>query len=270
MHDGPGIRQTVFFKGCPLRCQWCHNPEGLSPAPQLMYSRSSCIRCGKCREVCPASEEACQACGKCVEVCPLGLRQIAGKTVSPEQLAAELRVNSEYYASMGGGVTFSGGEPLLHGEFLLELFPLIPDMHTAIETSGYCEHTLFREVISRISYIMMDFKLADPELHKRYTGRDNGPILRNLDWLCGSGLPFVIRVPLIPGVTDSESNLEAIARRLKHAKALAGVELLPYHKTAGAKYSMIGQTYRPDFDEEQKPDILLDLFTQHGIRSKVL
>lgn len=270
VHDGPGIRQTVFFKGCPLRCQWCHNPEGLSPYPQLMYSRSSCIHCGKCREVCPASEDACTACGRCVEVCPLGLRQIVGHTVSPEQLADRLRVNSGYYASVGGGVTFSGGEPLMQGEFLLELLPLIPDMHTAIETCGYCSPSLFRRVIGGISFIMMDFKLADPKLHRRYTGKDNAPILENLKWLCQSGRPFVIRVPLIPGVTDTASNLEAITQTLEHAEALTDVELLPYHKTAGAKYSMIGQEYRPDFDVERKPELLTDLFTKHGIRSRVL
>ena len=190
VHDGPGVRQTVFFKGCPLRCQWCHNPEGLSARPQLMFSRSSCSRCGKCRLVCPLSPDKespspafpadCTACGACVRVCPLGLRTISGQRMTSQELTAAIRENSGYYAALGGGVTFSGGEPLMQGDFLLEVLEQISDLHTAIETSAYAPPDLFQAVTDRLSFIMMDVKLMDPALHRRYTGVDNRVILENL------------------------------------------------------------------------------------------
>lgn len=289
VHDGPGVRQTVFLKGCPLRCQWCHNPEGLCAAPQLMFSRSSCIRCGRCMEVCPAAPpvkkpnhlpilhlqilfpgDACTTCGKCVRACPLGLRQISGRILSSGELAAAIRENSGYYASLGGGVTFSGGEPLMQGQFLLEVLEHLPDIHTAIETSGYADHKLFQQVISRLSFIMMDVKLMDPEQHKYYTGVDNAPILQNLHTLCEGNKPFIIRIPLIPGVNDDRKNLEATARTLSGAKALLRVEILPYHKTAGAKYQMLGMEYRPGFDPDKPLSFTGEIFEKYKIKSQVL
>lgn len=298
VHDGPGVRQTVFLKGCPLRCQWCHNPEGLCSAPQLMFSRSSCIQCGRCMEVCPAAYatalpaadssdqakgsahhisadsffpgDACTACGKCVYVCPLGLRQISGKVMTSADLVNVIRENSDYYASLGGGVTFSGGEPLMQGRFLSEVLEQIPDIHTAIETSAYADHALFRQVISRLSFIMMDVKLMDPDQHKHYTGVDNAPILRNLNTLCEGNKPFIVRIPLIPGVNDSPENLEATARALSGAKALQRVEILPYHKTAGAKYGMLGMKYLPDFDTDRGLSFTEEIFEKHKIESRML
>lgn len=282
VHDGPGVRQTVFLKGCPLRCQWCHNPEGLRSTPQLMFSRSSCLKCGRCMEVCPASHphslsadpffpgDACTACGECVHVCPLGLRQISGKAMSSADLVSAIRENSGYYAALGGGVTFSGGEPLMQGEFLSEVLDQIPDLHTAIETSGYADPVLFGQITSRLSFIMMDIKLMDPKRHKHFTGVDNALILQNLHTLCEGGKPFVIRIPLIPGVNDSAENLEATACALTDAKSLERVEILPYHKTAGAKYGMLGMEYRPGFDTEGALSFSAELFEKYGIKSKLL
>lgn len=268
VYDGPGIRQTVFLKGCPLRCNWCHNPEGLSVNPQLMVSPSSCLHCGKCKEVC--EHETCVSCGNCVPVCPLNLRHISGERVTSEELVKRLRINGGYYARYGGGVTFSGGEPLLQADFLVEVLEQIPDMHTAIETSGYCQPEVFQEVVKHLDYIMMDMKIFDDELHRKYTGVSNEQILENARHLCRGDKPFVIRIPVIPGVNDNEENYRQTAKWLKGAKNLEKVQLLPYHKTAGAKYAMVGKEYRPLFDPEKKVWMKEDIFQEYGIRSEIL
>ena len=267
--DGPGVRTTVFMKGCPLRCAWCHNPEGLSPKPQLMVSRAACTHCGACKRVCP-SPGKCNACGKCLPVCRSGLRKIVGEAWRAEDLARRLQKDADVYALSGGGVTFSGGEPLFQGAFLLEVLDALPDVHTAIETSGYCTEELFRQAVARLDFVLMDLKLADPEEHRRYTGVSNGPILRNLCLLQQSGVPFRIRIPLIPGVSDTRENLEASAQLLAGCPTMECVELLPYHLTAGAKYAMLNMAYCPDFPVEQPVQTHPGLFESYGIRSQVL
>ena len=267
--DGPGIRTTVFLKGCPLRCRWCHKPEGLSPAPQLMVSLGSCTHCGRCDSVCP-SPGHCTACGTCVPVCPLHLRRIAGTPWAAEDLAARLLRDREILQMSGGGVTFSGGEPTLQGAFLLEVLPLLRGMHRAIETCAYCDGELFGKILAELDYVIMDLKLADPATHKQWTGVENGRILQNLRTLENSGLPYRIRVPLIPGITDTPENLDGIAALLEGSRHLEKVELLPYHRTAGAKYEMVGRAYDPQFDEAASPRRDLTPFTQHGISASVL
>ncbi len=266
IYDGPGIRTTVFLKGCPLRCMWCHNPEGLSPEPQLMVSANNCLHCGKCRQACPNAQKACTSCGLCVRACPQGLRKICGKRYLAEDLAAKLLRDRDYLAAQGGGVTFSGGEPTMQAEFLLELLERTASMHRAIETSGYCSGNVFDAMLARIDYVMMDLKLADAALHRQYTGVSNEPILENLDRLKKSGRPFRIRIPVIPGVNDSEDNFEQTARLLTDAPALEQVELLPYHVTAGAKYEMVGLRYQPTFDTGCTPQLRTEIFRRHGLR----
>lgn len=268
IHDGPGIRQMVFLKGCPLRCSWCHNPEGLVPYPQMMVSKSNCISCGACEKVC--RQNSCIACGVCVPVCPLNLRKVVGTRLSSEKLANMVKSKNDYYRKYGGGVTFSGGEPLMQGDFLLEVLDQIPGTHCALETSGYAAADMFRRVAEHMDYIFLDLKIMDRDKHIKYTGVDNTAILDNAKFLCRQEIPFVIRIPLIPGINDDEENYEQTARFLSGAKALLRVELLPYNKSAGAKYAMLGVEYTPQFDQQAAPSIRQDIFKKYGIGSAVL
>jgi len=268
VYDGPGIRQTIFLKGCPLRCSWCHNPEGQKMCPELMVSKASCISCGRCKEVC--DNEKCITCGKCIHQCPLNLRKICGQHISAEELAGYIKEKGGYYAAYGGGVTFSGGEPLMQPEFLLETLYLLAGIHKAIETSGYANNETFRSVISMTDYVMMDIKLVDSHLHMKYTGVDNAIILENLASLCSGNKKFSVRIPVIPGVNDNESNFCDVAELIKNAPMLERVELLPYHKTAGAKYEMVNRNYDPMFDVNRPVFISQKIFSQYGIRSVVL
>ena len=240
IRDGPGGRTTVFFKGCPLRCRWCHNPEGLSPLPQLMVKEAKCTRCGLCRR--PCGHEECRPFGRCLHVCPNGCISVSGRTWSAPELAARLLRDRPLWERTGGGVSFSGGEPLLQWEFLMELIPLLEGANTALETSGFAPADVFRRVIGKMDYVMMDVKLADEKAHRAWTGVSNRQILENLRVLQESGVPHELRTPLIPGVTDTPENLEAV-------RVLVGDspwKTLPYNTLAGAKYPMLGMTYPMD------------------------
>lgn len=267
--DGPGIRTTVFLKGCPLRCQWCHNPEGLSFKPQLMVSGNGCLHCGKCREACKHPEH-CILCGDCVRACPLHLRKICGVEMEAEELAEKILKDRDYLQKLNGGVTFSGGEPTAQAEFLLECLKKLSGVHRAIETSGYCEPEKFREILTELDYIIMDIKLVDKRMHKHYTGVDNQKILVNLEQLKSSGKPFKIRIPVIPGVNDSRENFAATAGLLTDTETLETVELLPYHQTAGAKYEMVGSRYQPEFDTQKAPDLNELPFRELGVPCKCI
>lgn len=267
--DGPGIRQTVFLKGCPLRCNWCHNPEGLSTEPQIMVSLSACTHCGKCKKVCPHPDH-CIACGKCVDVCPQNVRRIAGTYMTSNALAELIRKDAAYYTACGGGVTFSGGEPLLQHLFLAETLDQLTGIHKAVETSGFADPDVFEKILNRVDYLMMDLKLMDEEKHKKYTGVSNKQILHNARTLMKSGKPCRFRVPLIPGVSDTVENLEATAKFIHSIEPKTPIELLPYHKTAGAKYGMVGTEYKPIFDTERKVRTYPEVFANLGLECSVL
>lgn len=270
VYDGPGIRTTVFFKGCPMRCNWCHNPEGLLPKIQAVKSPNGCLRCGACEEVCQNKDE-CIACGKCISVCPRGLIRFSGVVYTVEELFLKLQKNTDYLKQCGGGVTFSGGECLLYVDFLHELISRLKEIgvHTAIQTSGYAEESQFMKVLSVVDYVMFDLKIMDRERAIKYTGRSNELILKNFGHLKESGVPFMVRTPLIPSVTDTKENLTAIAERIKDSGAL-GIELLPYNKMSGSKYTMAGIEYRPEFDEQAEVNADTDLFLRYGIKVKIM
>ena len=210
LHDGPGVRTTVFFKGCPLRCAWCHNPEGQSAEVETMVRRG-------------------------------GEKVVCGRDWTAEALAAELLVNADIFAQSGGGVTFSGGEPLMQAAFLLELIPLLKakGVSLAIETSGAAPSADYRAVVSRLDFVYQDVKLLDADAFRRWTGGDLAPVLANIEWLRGSGVPFSFRVPCIPGVNDAPSDRAAF----EAFAAGAAIEFLPYNTAAGAKYPMLGRKY---------------------------
>ncbi len=267
LHDGPGIRTTVFFKGCPLRCAWCHNPEGLSPRPEILFKEKLCARCGNCKNV-PLDDLQALA-----RVCPQRAKAVCGRLWTVTELARELLANAEIFASSGGGVTFSGGEPLLQAGFIAELADRLRGdrpLHLAIETSGYASAADYQTVVSRMDLVFQDLKHPDPSAHRRWTGTDPAPIHANLRWLKESGMPFVARIPLVPGVNDSTETKEGFARLLEGPSGLQRVELLPYHLAAGAKYPFVGRTYDPGFDESRQPDIDLAPFREHGLHAVVM
>lgn len=267
VYDGPGIRTTVFLKGCPLHCSWCHNPEGISPHPQLMVSKASCIDCGACAEVCDfdADPIRCVVCGSCIKKCPLRLRKIVGEVWDSDDLAKELLRNRTILEKNGGGITFSGGEPLAQHEFVLSIIEKLEGMHCVVETSGYATKKIFSSVVDAMDFVIMDLKVIDSAVHEEFCGVPNSQILQNLFYLNESGKPFIIRIPLIPGVNDSEANFEATASIVKDFTNLERVEILPYHKTAGAKYTMLSQDYNPRFDVDQNPHMHTHIFLKQDI-----
>ena len=237
VHDGPGIRTTVFLKGCPLKCRWCHNPEGLSFEPQLMYKDIRCIDCKSCQRECEHPE--CQPFGRCIHACPENCLEISGRIVTAKELAKELKESAEILDNSFGGFTFSGGEPLAQSEFLLELIEELKDYHLCIETSGFCDSEIFKTIIEKLDFIIMDIKIADYGTHKEHTGVGNDKIISNFEVLKKSGKPYLIRTPLIPNITDTKENIEAIKQIIGDSKW----EKLPYNEMAGAKYKMLGMKY---------------------------
>ncbi len=237
VHDGPGIRVTVFLKGCPLRCMWCHNPEGLSATPQLMVKENLCMHCGLCRKPCTHAE--CAPFGRCIHACPKGLISIAGTVMTSDALAGKLLPYKRFLNSVGGGVTFSGGEPLMQADFLCETARQLPDLHKTLQSSGYTDENTFKKVIDLMDYVLFDIKIADGETHKKYTGVSNEKILKNYEILRQSGKPHTVRIPLIPGITDTRENLSAISEIVGDDR----VEVMRYNSFAGAKYKMVGMEF---------------------------
>lgn len=268
VYDGPGIRSTVFLKGCPLKCSWCHNPEGQDFSPQILRSPNGCIGCGNCEATAYRNGGHWIFTEESIKKCPMGLLRVCGEFVSSEALCQRLLKNSRILAN--GGVTFSGGEPMAQKEFLFEcLKKLRGKLHTAIQTSGYCSEETFSEALSLADYFLFDLKIAEDTLHRQFTGVSNRAIHRNFTLLARSGKPFTVRIPLIPGVTDTKQNISALAQ-LMEDNQVDYAELLPYNTMAGGKYKLLQREYQPGFDETVPVEIYEDIFHAHGIQIKVL
>ncbi len=254
IHDGPGIRTTIFFKGCPLTCLWCHNPESQASEPELMFLESRCIGCGMCREVCDqgaisedltVNAESCTLCGECVEACYAEARQMVGQEMTVAQVMAEVERDVPFYDESGGGVTFSGGEPLAQPDFLLALLRACREreIHTALDTCGFAPWQVLDRVRRHTDLFLYDLKLMAAAAHQKFTGVSNELILRNLQMLSERGHDIILRLPIVPGVNDDEQ----IRRTGEFAAALPHlnrVDVLPYHHSAAQKYERLGRPYQ--------------------------
>ena len=287
INDGPGIRVTLFLKGCPLSCRWCHNPEGISPRVQKMYSEARCIGCGECVEICPieaceltpdgivTDDSTCLRCGQCAEVCPALATEMSGRYESVDALLKVIENERPFFDQSGGGVTFSGGEPLLFPEFLTAILDACGQLqiHRTIDTSGLTSTRTLLEIAKRTDLFLYDLKLMDSEKHKLWTGVGNRRILQNLEALANTGAEIQIRIPLIKGVNCDEDNIEATA---VFVAALPGprkaVSLLPYHNLAGGKSAKLRQSYNPDsMGEPGEKDLerVIAQFAAHGLTASV-
>jgi len=275
LQDGPGIRTTVFFKGCPLRCWWCDNPESQGTSPELLYFDSLCVRCYRCVDACPSGatnvspdgsigieRSLCKACGKCVEVCLSEARFISGRPVMVRKVLEQVKADSLFYKNSGGGVTASGGEPTLQPDFLLRFFKGCQRLGftTCLDTCGYVQWELLERILEYTDMVLYDIKHMDPLRHIEFTGVDNQLILENAKRVVARGIPLTIRVPLIPGCNDSTQDLEALGR---YVVGLGNrkLELLPYHQLGTKKYERLGQKYRLEGAQ---------LFTEKVIKDKVM
>lgn len=269
-YDGPGIRMTFFLKGCPLRCSWCHNPEGQQFSTEWVRGQNGCLQCGACVR---AAADPNRLDENSAAACPRRLVRLCGKDLTPEELCAQVRKNAAILNASGGGVTFSGGEPTAQMPFLLAcLAGLHGVTHRAVQTAGYVDGTQFSALFDVCDFFLYDLKLMDGALHRRFCGVDNAPILENYRCLAASDVPFITRVPLIPTVTDTRENLTAIAR-FAAQNGVQTVELLPYNRMAGGKYAGLLRRYAPDFDETvpvRPGDECIEIFSACGLRATVL
>ncbi len=254
LHDGPGIRTTVFLKGCNARCAWCHNPESMAAEPQISVNLAQCTGCGECGRVCPRGAHVfddatrrldmanCNACGACADACPLGLITRIGQRVTPGEILATLLRDKPYYDRSGGGVTFSGGEPTLQFDFLVAMLGLCHKhgLHTVLETNGLVAPARLDALAPLVDLFLLDFKLSDDALHRHYTHFSNAAPLAALARLNQLQKPVILRAPVIPGVSDTPEHFATLRRLKSEHPVVQRVDLMPYHAIGNAKWSNLG------------------------------
>ncbi len=257
VHDGPGLRTVVFLKGCALGCPWCHNPEGTAHGAQIAHAAAECIRCGACVDACPRNpgawrldgstdwRDGCDACGRCVAVCPPAARRLAGRDLSVDDLVREVGADADFFQGTGGGVTFSGGEPLLQAEFLFACAARLSAqrVHVAVETAGLFPGRHVATLAERADLVLFDLKHGEPEAITRATGVDARSIHQNLEALLARQVQLELRVTLVPGFNDAPDDLAAIARFVRDRAGAAPVKLQPFHRLAVSKAELYGASY---------------------------
>ena len=286
IHDGDGIRTSVFFKGCPLKCEWCHNPETQRFEKEMQCDKEKCVGCGTCAKVCPngaismengkpeMKKDACTFCGKCVNFCPIGIREIIGREYSVKELIKELMKDQMFYEESGGGVTLSGGEVMaMDIDYILAIAKELKrqDVTLTIDTCGYVPYEKFQAILPYVHTFFYDVKVMDPKLHKKYIGVDNQLILDNLIRLAADGARIYIRIPTIKEVNGNEKNMkETIAFLKEHDIHPAQINLLPYHDTGSGKYSKLDMEYKGTdlhAPEKEEMESFVRLFVESGFQN---
>jgi pyruvate formate lyase activating enzyme len=285
IHDGPGIRTTVFLKGCPLNCWWCHNPESQRYGPLLVFWKDRCIGCGDCERICPEhavsvagilheiDREKCRCCGSCAKACPAAALEMIGRTVTVEYVMKEIEKDLIFYDQSGGGVTFSGGEPLMQPEFLKSLLKecRARDIHTAVDTSGYASWDVLSGLYGFTGLFLYDIKHMDDNVHTKVTGVSNRIILENLERLAKVHSRIIVRVPLVPSINDDRANITKTARFISSI-GLREVNVLPYHRTGMDKYARLGKEYRLTDTREPSEEMtgrVAEVFSKYGLNVKI-
>lgn len=285
INDGPGIRITLFMKGCPLSCVWCHNPEGIRNGKDKLYTKKKCIGCGGCVQVCPNQAltltgegiitdlRKCTLCGRCAEECPCMAIEISGYEYSPEYLMKEIEKEIPFMDQSGGGVTFCGGEPLLHPDFLIDMLKRCGEkgIHRAVDTTLLAREETVKEVMRHCELLLIDLKTMDSEVHKRFCDVPNEVILENIRLVASSDLPYHIRIPLIEGINADEENMTRSAKFLTELPRLPEViSFLPYHDIGKGKHEKLGTIYNPKGYAMTSPSPetqqhCIEIFTRHGL-----